>query len=791
MKNLSILAIFTLLPLLTFAQFNVSFIGNLDYDQRINDIWGYEAPDGVEYALVGTNTGFSIVSLANPANPEELFFIPGDETTWRDIKTWETFAYVVCDNCSDGLLVVDLSDLPNSIESKFVTDIDNNIFRDAHNIFIDEFGYAYLAGTNLSNIFFMDCFTDPYNPAFVAHAPVVYSHDVYARGNLMYSSEIRDGQFAIYDVTDKNEIIPLATARTPFEFTHNAWLSDDSNYLFTTDERPNAPIASYDVSDPDNIVELDQFISLASRGLGTIPHNVHVFNDYLIASYYTDGCVIIDGSRPENMIEVGNFDTFIPASFGSSGSWGAYPFLPSGRILVTDRDNGLFVLEPDYKRAAFLEGNITDAQTGEALEDATINIVAYERTEVSNSFGDYKTGIPDNGIFEIEISKPFYETQTIEVELEQTVVTTLDVALVPLESFDLAIQVVEKESGDPIPFANIRLVSESNDIIAATDDLGQFFISDFIPEPTDIFAGLWGYKGGYAGNALSADDSPLIIELEMGYEDNFALDLGWETGGAFATGGWELVTPRLYELPVTVGTAEVIPGEDTVEDPGNFAYLTDQEDVDQLGHVAGEVELRSPIMEMSTWSAPTISFYYWFFDYNESILNGDLSFGDGLFEIFVSNGIEEVKMDEQTIDIINYNDWLQLEYSLADFIDITDEMQIMFKVSSLSFMDITESGVDFFQAWDANATSVSDFEFSSNIKVYPNPVSNELNLIFDDIPAITKYEISNILGMKTLEGFVNSNNKTINVQNLQTGTYIIRLNDDNGNDLGSKKFIKE
>ena len=40
--------------------------------------------------LVGLNTGFSVVELSN-SNPTEVFFIPGANTTWRDIKTWENY----------------------------------------------------------------------------------------------------------------------------------------------------------------------------------------------------------------------------------------------------------------------------------------------------------------------------------------------------------------------------------------------------------------------------------------------------------------------------------------------------------------------------------------------------------------------------------------------------------------------------------------------------------------------------------------------------------------------------
>ena len=116
-----------------------------------------------------------------------------------------------------------------------------------------------------------------------------------------------------------------------------------------------------------NIQELDQFKPLITENQGVIPHNVHVWNDWLIISYYTDGCIIVDGSRPDNLIEVGNFDTYIPTTTGFSGAWGAYPFLPSQTVLVSDRGNGCYILEPTYVRACWLEGKVTDADTGDPI----------------------------------------------------------------------------------------------------------------------------------------------------------------------------------------------------------------------------------------------------------------------------------------------------------------------------------------------------------------------------------------------------------------------------------------
>ena len=91
-----ILIILICFPLLSNSQssYNLGLIGSYNwdgasYDSEGSDIWGWKnQTTGVEYALVGLNLGFSVIDLSSPQNPTESFFIPGVNSTWRDIKTW-------------------------------------------------------------------------------------------------------------------------------------------------------------------------------------------------------------------------------------------------------------------------------------------------------------------------------------------------------------------------------------------------------------------------------------------------------------------------------------------------------------------------------------------------------------------------------------------------------------------------------------------------------------------------------------------------------------------------------
>ena len=302
MKKYLLTAICFSIGVCLFAQINITQIGQLTYESKLSDVWGHTDTTGVEYALVGVNAGgTSVVSLANPAEPKEVYFAPGPNTIWRDIKTWNRHSYTVNDRGGEGLQILDLSTLPDS--SGITTHYYLSDWSFAHNIFIDEHGFAYIFGANRGNggVIILDL-SDPKNPVEIGVFDDFYVHDGYVRGDTMYLAHVLKGFFSIVDISDKQNPVLLTTINTPRNFTHNVWLSDDANYLYTTDERSGAWLATYNISDLNNIFETDRTRSLHSDGNPVIVHNTHFLDNYLITSYYKDGVTIHDVSRPNNMI---------------------------------------------------------------------------------------------------------------------------------------------------------------------------------------------------------------------------------------------------------------------------------------------------------------------------------------------------------------------------------------------------------------------------------------------------------------------------------------------------------
>lgn len=324
----------------------VDFLGQLSYgNSDLSDVWGYESC-GQEYALVGVNDGFSIVDVTDPTNPTELHFVNGPNTIWRDVKTWNDYAYVVNESGnSNGLLIVDLSGLPGNIQtytwSTGQYNGSNINLSDAHNIFIDENGIAYICGAD-DGLFYLDLNVSPINPPVVGQYTDAYVHDLFVRGDTMWNAEIGQGRVRVLDIADKDNEILLGQITTPHNAAHNVWLSDDNQFMFTTDETSGGCIAAFDVSDPSDMFLVDTYFSSVSNG--AIPHNTFVFGNYLVNSYYTDGVTVVDITNPYNMMQVDFYDTSPSSGNGFDGCWGVYPYLPSGNILATDQYEGLFVL---------------------------------------------------------------------------------------------------------------------------------------------------------------------------------------------------------------------------------------------------------------------------------------------------------------------------------------------------------------------------------------------------------------------------------------------------------------
>lgn len=764
-----------------FSQKQLELISHLDYVSLANDVWGYTAPDGTEYALVGLRSGVSVVSLADPANPVEIQNIPGGQSTWRDLKTWGHFAYVTTDQpgTTEGLLVIDLSDVPNSVNWwnwKPVLPGQTDSLYTCHNLWIDEFGYCYLSGCdqNSGGIIILDVFTEPGQPQFVSYNAPVYAHDCFTQNNLLYTAEIYAGQFSVFDVTDKQAPQLLATQKTPFEFCHNVWANADGSVLYTTDERANGPTAAYDLTNLDNIKLLDEFRPTATLGSGVIPHNAHVFGNYVVISNYTDGCVIVDATNPDNLIEVESYDTSTDYDSGFHGCWGAYPYFPSGLIAATDIENGLFILKPTYPRVAYLEGKVTDAVTGLPITGAEVEIQSDDANVATSSFtGDYKTGQATAGGFAVDFKAKGYFDLSLPVTLMEGEVVVLNAQMTPLPEYIISGTILEEGTEKPISGALVTYENDDFKYVAVTDDNGNFEIQNLKHGDYKLYKGHWGHENIW-GSAKFHAGGHFTSYLGLAYEDDFNNDLGWQVDGTADNGIWERGKP----VGIRAANKQFTPDGDSPDDAGNHAYVTGNQGVfvhdDQVDN--GETRLSSPPMQLrSRYNRPILRFDYWWYD---AISNNPAN--DSMV-VYVTNGTDTQILAIYDTDIDNVQAWQTSDtFDLASYVPLTDDVRIRFVASDRSGTpNVVEAGLDNFRIWDKYPDEI--FTISDNLasmRIYPNPSANLVTVDYKiEVPfQRLSLEVANVLGQTI---------KELHIGTTPTGTLTLDLT----NEVAAPYFI--
>ena len=99
----------------------------------------------------------------------------------------------------------------------------------------------------------------------------------------------------------------------------------------------------FDFTDLDNPLYHFDYLGQSAA----IDHNGYVKGNLFFQANYTAGVRIIDISTiaNKNISEIGFFDTY-PENNATSfnGAWNVYPYLPSGNIIVSDINRGLFVI---------------------------------------------------------------------------------------------------------------------------------------------------------------------------------------------------------------------------------------------------------------------------------------------------------------------------------------------------------------------------------------------------------------------------------------------------------------
>lgn len=320
----------------------VSQFDPLTGDNRYADVWG----EG-NYAYLGSyqGTGVAIIDIATPAAPVLVSqYTPASGGQFKDVVVQNAIGYFASDN-GGGVHIVDLANPAAPLLLSRITSAISG-FDSIHELFLDG-RYLYLADSRTPTVKVFDV-VNPAAPQFVRDILTTdprFIHNITAINGRLFTSGW-GGTTDIYDITNIGSQAPtlLGTVSSGSN-SHSSWATDNNSILVSAREISAGDVRIYDVSNPASSVLLAS-ITAASLGIDAYsPHNPMIVGDLLFISWYQAGVQVLDIRNPANPIHIGVYDTFSAAVSGFDGNWGVYPFLGLDRVLLSDLDGGLFVVD--------------------------------------------------------------------------------------------------------------------------------------------------------------------------------------------------------------------------------------------------------------------------------------------------------------------------------------------------------------------------------------------------------------------------------------------------------------
>ena len=623
---------------------NTTLLNQINFNEQASDITGFNQ-DGREFAVVGLNTSISIMDITNPYEPFEITRIQGGSSDWRDVKYWNRHVYVGTEaNEDNGLQIISVDNLDNPILVNTIED-----FGSSHNIWIDSEGYLYVMGTILGCDIWIYSLTDPQNPQQVGCWDGEYIHDIDVKHNKIYASAINTSTIYILNAEDKSNVFTL-TSWSYSGKAHDCSINDDGNILVTADEMPSGHLKIWDISDYNNIQLMSEYYTDIRHSI----HNVYIKDSFVFCSYYADGLRVVDITYPTNPVEVAFYDTSdIEGVY--VGNWGVYPFLDSGNIILSDIENGLFIV--DLQGMAFLH---------EPLPNQDINVDTYTIISRVITFEDnlndfrlyYRNYLGSNDDW---LSIPL----TLAIE-------NLFFGQIPKQQIGSLIQYYLEATDFENNSYKIPQVDEQNPLFFTVGELPIYINEDFE-----------SYESSLNWSSESDDDATSGI---------------WEWGIPIGTQMDNYVVQPYNDATIN-GINCFLTGN----------YSNDNVYFDDVDN--GKTTLISPIYDFSEYPNLIMSFWMWYSNGFGENPNEDS------FLLDVSNDSGSTWFNLKSYNKTTY-DWIKKDIILSDYINLTDKMLLRFIASDLNDSSLVEVALDdlLFKPF-GNPYDLGDANFDDSIDI--------------------------------------------------------------------------
>jgi len=344
--------------------------------------WGYiDSATGNEYALICSRPqGVSIVDI-NTWPPQEVGFMPSitPNRDAKEVKVYRHWAFVVKEN--EPIQVFNLANVTNPVQVSTITPINSG----SHNCWV-EGNYLYVVGNHGVGGLEIWNITNPASPgARVGQYNTYYYHDIDIRNDTLYAAAIYGQGIDVLNIANKANPTFITNWNYPGSGAHNIEISPDGQYAFVGDEIGSSGqwTRVFEISDIHNVQLISQIIVNPSATV----HNSYYKDGFLYIAHYTEGVRIWNVNNPYAPSEVARNDTYTGGGFGYSGVWNVFPYFPSGKIIASDMQTGLYV----FQWGNFVCPDIVDSDAdgfGNACDNcpAVANVQQYD--ENGDGIGD-------------------------------------------------------------------------------------------------------------------------------------------------------------------------------------------------------------------------------------------------------------------------------------------------------------------------------------------------------------------------------------------------------------------
>jgi len=323
---------------------NIDFVGHWNERSLYGGCWGYTDPsDNKEYALLACrNEGISIIDITVDP-PVEVGFMPlvtfGNDS--KEVKVYGDYAIVIAE--WEPTQIFNISDPTNPIKVSDVFNETDDGTNGAHNCMVVG-NYLYVIGNHDVGELEIFDISNPAAPVNVADFGAFYYHDIDIVNDTLIGFGIYNMGMDIVDISNKMSPTLIKHFDYPGSGAHNGEFLQGTQYVAIGDEIGTAGnhTRMFDLRDLDDITNIFDIIVDPNA----VAHNCYARNDTLFIAHYSEGVRMWDVSNPFSPVELGYYDTYLPAEYGYVGVWNVYPFFASGKIIISDMQSGLFVLKP-------------------------------------------------------------------------------------------------------------------------------------------------------------------------------------------------------------------------------------------------------------------------------------------------------------------------------------------------------------------------------------------------------------------------------------------------------------